>query len=226
MRKASCGSRKLELGIGVSPITEPDGRGLCIDWNIRVNLLFMTFFPLHFVWLFACLAAAASAQQKENFQIRVSGLGPNGQIPNDFVLNQFGCNGKNLSPEIAWNGAPAETKSFALVVLDSDAPKAGGFYHWMIVNIPGSAHSLPAGTGNLDKRLAPPGAVQLKNDYGEPGYGGPCPPGHQLHHYHFLLYALKTEHLSIDQRTSPDTAAAELQKEVLAKAERVATYHR
>jgi Raf kinase inhibitor-like YbhB/YbcL family protein len=177
-------------------------------------------------WLFACFVAAASAEQKENFQIRASGLGPNGQIPNDFALDQFGCHGKNLSPEIAWNSAPTETKSFALVVLDSDAPKAGGFYHWMIVNIPGSARSLPAGSGNPNKRRAPAGAVQLKNDYGEPGYGGPCPPGHQLHHYHFLLYALKTEHLPIDQKTSADTAAAELQKEVLAKAELVATYHR
>jgi Raf kinase inhibitor-like YbhB/YbcL family protein len=171
-------------------------------------------------------AAVVIAEQKENFQIRVSGLGPKGQIPNDFALNEFGCSGKNLSPEIAWSGAPGETKSFVLAVLDSDAPKASGFYHWMILNIPGSAHGLPAGSGNLDKRLAPIGTVQLKNDYGEPGYGGPCPPEHQLHHYHFVLYALKIEHLPIDQRTAPGTAAAEFQKEVLAKAEVVATYRR
>ena len=191
----------------------------------------MTIFPSKPIRFFAallpvCFVAAAFADQKNNLQIRVSGLGPSGQIPDDFALNQFGCHGKNLSPEIAWSGAPAETKSFALAILDSDAAKAGGFYHWMIVNIPGSTHSLPAGTGNLDKRLAPTGAVQLKNDYGEPGYGGPCPPGHELHHYHFLLYALRTEHLLIDQRTAPGTAAAELKKEVLAKAEFVATYRR
>jgi phosphatidylethanolamine-binding protein (PEBP) family uncharacterized protein len=129
----------------------------------------MTIFPQKTIrfaaWLFACFAAAAFAEQKNNFQVRVSGLGPNGQIPSDFALNQFGCQGKNLSPEIAWSGAPAETKSFALAVLDSDAPKEGGFYHWMIANIPGSAHNLPAGSGNLDKRRAPAGAVQLKNDY-------------------------------------------------------------
>jgi phosphatidylethanolamine-binding protein (PEBP) family uncharacterized protein len=78
----------------------------------------------------------AFAEQKDNLRIRISGLGPDGQIPNDFALNQFGCYGKNLSPEIAWSGAPAQTKSFALAVWDSDAPKSGGFYHWMIVNIP------------------------------------------------------------------------------------------
>jgi len=229
MRSAEC--EKPKTWNRSSPITKPGGRALCIDWNIRANFLFMMFLPLKplrfiTVLLFACLPAAAFAEQKNNFQIHVSGLGPNGQIPNDFALNQFGCSGKNLSPEIAWSGAPTETKSFALAVLDSDAPKEGGFYHWMIVNIPVSAHSLPAGTGNLDKRRAPAGAVQLKNDYGEPGYGGPCPPGHELHHYHFLLYALKTEHLPVDQRTAPGTAAAEFQKEVLAKAEVVATYHR
>jgi len=190
----------------------------------------MTIFPpkpIRFAaLLFACFVTAAFADQKENFQIRVSGLGPNGQIPNDFAFNQFGCYGKNVSPEISWSGAPAETRSFALAVWDSDAPKAGSFYHWMIVNLPGSAHSLPAGAGNLEKRLAPAGAVQLKNDYGEPGYGGPCPPGHQLHHYHFALFALKADHLPIDQRTAPTTAAAEIQKEVLGKAEVVATYRR
>ncbi|HZC35501.1 MAG TPA: YbhB/YbcL family Raf kinase inhibitor-like protein [Chthoniobacterales bacterium] len=142
------------------------------------------------------------------------------------MLNQFGCNGRNLSPEITWRGAPAETKSFALAILDSDAPKTGGFYHWMIVNIPNSVRSLPVGAGNIERPLAPAGSVQLKNDYGEPGYGGPCPPGHQVHHYHFLLYALKKEHLPIDQKTAPSAAATELQRDVLAKAEAVATYHR
>ena len=176
--------------------------------------------------LVVCFVNAGFADQKENLRIRVSGLGPNGEVPNDFVLNQFGCNGKNLSPEIAWSGAPAETKSFALAVWDSDAPKSGGFYHWMIVNIPSAAHSLPVGAGNPEKRLAPAGSVQLKNDYGEPGYGGPCPPGHELHHYHFRLYALKAEHLPIDQGASPSMAAADCQKEALAKAEVVATYRR
>lgn len=191
----------------------------------------MTIFPFNnrrfcVASLLACFITSASADPRENFQVRVSGLGPNGQIPNDFVLNQFGCYGKNLSPEITWSGAPAETKSFALAILDSDAPKTGGFYHWMIVNIPNSVHTLPVGAGNIEKRLAPAGAVQLKNDYGEPGYGGPCPPGHQLHHYHFLLYALKAEHLPIDQKTAPTAAAAEFQKEMLAKTEIVATYQR
>jgi Raf kinase inhibitor-like YbhB/YbcL family protein len=191
----------------------------------------MTIPPSHIkrfcgVLLFACLATAILADSKGNFQIRVPGLGPNGQIPNDFVLNQFGCYGKNLSPAIVWSGAPAETQSFALAVWDSDAPKSDGFYHWMIVNIPSAVHSLPVGAGNSEKQLTPAGAVQLRNDYGETGYGGPCPPGHQLHHYHFLLYALKVAHLAIDQSIAPSTAATKFQNEILAKTEVVATYQR
>jgi len=73
-----------KLGIGLFPITKPMARALCIDWNIRANLLFMTFFPLkplHFVWLFACLAAAASAQQKENFQFVFLALDQTAKFP-------------------------------------------------------------------------------------------------------------------------------------------------
>jgi Raf kinase inhibitor-like YbhB/YbcL family protein len=172
------------------------------------------------------LVTAAFADQKGSFQLRIAGLDPNGEIPNDFVWNQFGCKGKNLSPEISWTGIPGGTKSFAFAVWDSDAPKSGGFYHWMILNIPNSARDLPAGTGNIEKRMTPSGAVQLKNDYGDPGYGGPCPPGHQVHHYHFVLYALRVERLPIDQRTPPGTAAAQLQSEILAKAEVVGIYGR
>jgi Raf kinase inhibitor-like YbhB/YbcL family protein len=168
----------------------------------------------------------ALAAEKGNFQIRVSGLGANAEISNDFALNQFGCQGKNLSPEISWSGAPAGTRSFALAVWDSDAPKAGGFYHWTIANIPSSMHVLPAGAGNPQKQLAPAGTVQLRNDYGEKGYGGPCPPGRQIHHYHFSLFALKEERLAIDEGTSPSTVAAKLRKENLAAAEVIATYHR
>jgi Raf kinase inhibitor-like YbhB/YbcL family protein len=176
--------------------------------------------------LFSFFVMAVFADQKNNFRIRIVGLQTGGQIPNAFVSNQFPCKGSNQSPEISWSDAPTGTKSFAVAVLDSDAPKRGGFYHWMILNIPNSAHSLPAGTGNIEKGLTPSGAVQLKNDYGDPGYGGPCPPGNRVHHYHFLVYALRVEQLPVDQRTAPGSAASQLQNEILAKAEVVGTYGR
>src|SRR5260370_40904245 len=145
--------------------TEVYWQALSLGCPSRAYFPFMPIFPpkpIRFAaLLFACFVTAAFADQKENFQIRLSGLGPNSQIPNDSAFNQFGCYGKNVSPEISWSGAPAETRSFALAVWDSDAPKASSFYHWMIVNIPGSAHSLPAGGRNLAKTLAPGGGPQV-----------------------------------------------------------------
>jgi Raf kinase inhibitor-like YbhB/YbcL family protein len=179
-----------------------------------------------YFWAVILPAHLVAAAQESNFQLRVKGLTASGQIPSEFVFNQSGCNGKNLSPEISWSNPPAEAKSFALVVIDSDAPKKGGFYHWVMLNIPSSTHALPPGAGNLQKGLAPAGATQLKNDYGDPGYGGPCPPGHEVHHYHFVIYALRVERLSADQNTTAGVAVGRFQNEVLAKAEVVGTYSR
>src|ERR1700756_1550962 len=95
MRSAECGVRSVKSEIrsltfadvrwqsGLSLITEPDCRALCIGCSIRFNLPFMTIFPPKTIWiaalLFACFVTAAFADQKENFQIRVSALGPNSQ---------------------------------------------------------------------------------------------------------------------------------------------------
>ncbi|HTV74828.1 MAG TPA: YbhB/YbcL family Raf kinase inhibitor-like protein [Candidatus Acidoferrales bacterium] len=100
-----------------------------------------------------------------------------------FTLNALGCAGENRAPRLAWSGVPPKTKSFALTMIDPDAPKVGGFLHWIVFAIPPSARALVA---------APqaPAVVRL-NDFGEPGYGGPCPPpGGQPHHYHLTLDAL------------------------------------
>src|SRR5690242_6164801 len=63
-------------------------------------------------------------------------IGQGKEISEDQVFNGFGCKGKNLSPELHWSGAPAGTKSFALMVHDPDAPTGSGFWHWIVYNIP------------------------------------------------------------------------------------------
>lgn len=97
--------------------------------------------------------------------------------------------GQDVSPSLSFSGAPAGTKSFALVCHDPDAPlvKPGtyGFVHWVLYGIPGSVAGLPEGTGSY---------VQGVNDFGNSGYGGPMPPsGHGTHHYFFWLLALDSE---------------------------------
>jgi Raf kinase inhibitor-like YbhB/YbcL family protein len=120
------------------------------------------------------------------------------------VFNGFGCTGMNVSPALSWSGAPAGTKSFAVMVHDPDAPTGSGFWHWVVYDIPADTKSLPADAGDPSKKLMPAGAVQARTDFGTPGYGGPCPPPGKPHHYHFRLYALKVSKLAVP----PDATAA------------------
>ena len=106
-----------------------------------------------------------------------------------------GCGGGNVSPDLSWSDAPEGTKSFALLCHDPDAPTGTGFYHWTMWNIPASATGLAAGAGARDALHAPPGAACGFTDYGEVGYGGPCPPPGPAHRYNFTLYALDVESL-------------------------------
>ena len=110
----------------------------------------------------------------------------------DFKHNQsipsiHTCDGKDISPQLTWSGAPKGTKSFALSCIDPDAPM-GDFIHWFIYNIPAAASEIPQG-GPL-----PAGAKELLNDFGKKTYGGPCPPS-GTHRYFFVIYALKVSDL-------------------------------
>jgi len=151
-----------------------------------------------------------------------------GQPMNEAQVYQgFGCSGGNVSPELAWSGAPEGTKSFAVTAYDPDAPTGSGWWHWVIFNIPADVHELPAGAGDPTGGAAPAGSVQTRTDFGTPGYGGPCPPvGHGPHHYQFRVFALDVERLDL----SPDSTAAlvgfMLNAHKLGVAELEATYER
>jgi Raf kinase inhibitor-like YbhB/YbcL family protein len=95
----------------------------------------------------------------------------------------------DVSPALAWTAPPAETRSFALICHDPDAPliKPGnyGYVHWVIYNIPGSATGLAEGTTEHTSGI---------NDFGNASYGGPMPPeGHGTHRYFFWLFALSND---------------------------------
>lgn len=139
----------------------------------------------------------------------------------------FGCSGGNVSPALHWTGAPAGTKSFALLVHDPDAPTGSGWWHWVVWNIPASATSLPEGAGDPAAALMPAGAVQGNTDFGSAGYGGPCPPpGSGAHHYHFRLYALKVEKLELPANATAALVGFNVRANALGKAELMATYSR
>jgi Raf kinase inhibitor-like YbhB/YbcL family protein len=147
-------------------------------------------------------------------------------IAEEHVFNGFGCPGKNISPALSWSGAPAGTKSFALLVHDPDAPTGSGFWHWVVYNIPADVTSLPVDAGNPKKALMPAGAVQGRTDFGTPGYGGPCPPPGKPHHYHFRLYALKVPKLEVPADATAALIGFNVNANKLAEADLVGLYGR
>ncbi len=152
---------------------------------------------------------------------------PGGRLTAKQEANTFGCSGQNVSPALAWRGAPAGTKSFAVTVFDPDAPTGSGFWHWVVYNIPGATTSLPAGAGGPQSGSLPAGAAQATTDYGAPGYGGPCPPpGDGPHRYIFTVHALKVDHVDVPAGATAAVVGYTLHGSTLATASFTARYAR
>jgi Raf kinase inhibitor-like YbhB/YbcL family protein len=160
------------------------------------------------------------------FTLTSTDLKNGGTIASAQVFNEFGCTGGNVSPALAWSGAPSDTKSFALLVHDPDAPTGSGWWHWVVYNIPPTTTALAAGAGDPKKNLMPAGAIQGRNDYGGAGYGGPCPPPGKPHRYQFRLYALKVPKLEVPANASAAMIGFNARAHALAEAEIVALYGR
>lgn len=141
----------------------------------------------------------------------------------EYIPARYTADGQNVSPALSWSGLPPETLSLALILHDPDAPRPGGFTHWVIFNLPADSKGLPEGLPRRERLEN--GVVQGKNDGGSNGYMGPSPPPGKPHHYHFMLYAL-------DQRLTLLAGAARqhvqdaAEGHILEQAELVGLYQR
>jgi Raf kinase inhibitor-like YbhB/YbcL family protein len=138
----------------------------------------------------------------------------------EWIPELHSCQGADVSPSLEWSGEPGETRSFALIVEDPDAP-AGTWTHWLLYDIPPKVNNLAQGYK--------PGALGLSgsNDFGNQGYGGPCPPkGHGPHRYFFRLYALNTEKLGLAVGAKAGEVHAALKGKVLAEAQYMGRFAR
>jgi Raf kinase inhibitor-like YbhB/YbcL family protein len=172
----------------------------------------------------AALLATSRAERKEasmtEFKLSSPGFRHNYPVPAKFT-----CEGQDVSPTLKWEGAPAGTKSFALICDDPDAP-ASTWVHWVIWGIPATATGLPENVTRTESVPALGGTKQGENSASRLGYDGPCPPpGHGVHHYHFKLYALDTEPALKPWATKRQLEEA-MGGHVLAIAELVGTYER
>lgn len=145
---------------------------------------------------------------------------PGGSIPSKYT-----CEDRDISPPLAWSGAPSGTRSFALIVDDPDAPDPAKpqrvYVHWVVYNLPAATVALAE---NASKKGLPEGAVQGKNDWGKAEYGGPCPPIGR-HRYFFKLYALDTEVAGLSSPTKGDLERA-MKGHVLDSGELIGTYQK
>jgi len=139
-----------------------------------------------------------------------------GIVPNAHVYNGYGYTGENRSPQLTWTGAPSGTKSFAVTMHDPDAPKAGGWWHWLVLDIPANAEGLPEDAGS--GRGLPAGAVQSLTDFQTTGYSGPAPPPGKAHRYVYTVYALKTAKLGLSAADPPAKVDEAIRHHAIAQA--------
>ena len=151
------------------------------------------------VALSACALAHA-----DGFTLESASFGPNTTLSKSLVYNQGKCKGDNTSPELHWSGAPEDTKSFAVTLFDPDAQNGAGFWHWILFDIDADTTSLEPGAGDTAGSDVPPGSVTTKNQFGNFGYSGPCPPiDDDAHRYVFTVYALRVEKLGLGPDATP-----------------------
>lgn len=171
------------------------------------------------IWLFiTLLITACSSTPIQKSEVDMSAMtltsaafSEGGMIPDRYTYNLGSqCNGDNFSPPLAWTGVPAGTQSFAVLVVD---PNGRNWVHWLQFNIPANVTSL------LEAVSGPNVGVKGENDFGEPGYGGPCPPS-GTHRYVFTLYALDTT-LSLSEGASRADFESAIKGHVLATAQLV-----
>jgi len=168
--------------------------------------------------------AKLSSKEKKvmSLQITSSAFAEGQPIPQKYT-----CQGSDVSPQLKWSGAPANTKSFSLIADDPDAPDPRApkmtWVHWVLYDLPASANELAENVAKTP--TLPNGAKQGITDFKRIGYGGPCPPPGGAHRYFFKLYALDAALDLKPGATKPELLKA-MEGHVLAQAQLMGTYQR
>ena len=144
------------------------------------------------------------------------------------IPKKYTGEGDDVSPALAWTGVPKETQQLVLICDDPDAPTPEPWVHWVIYHLPATLTGLPDGVPRDLKLKEPAGALQGKNSWEKDnvGYRGPMPPPkHGTHHYHFVLYALKSQ-VVLEPGLTKNAVLKKINAEVLATGRLTGTYSR
>lgn len=164
-----------------------------------------------------CILLAYARLAQAQVTLTSPAISPGSPIP-----DECSCSGADLSPALAWGGAPQATKSFALIVEDPDAP-GGTFIHWVAYNIPSQVTSLPAAVPQIAEIAG--GGTNGINGFDHVGYNGPCPPPGKTHHYLFRLFAIDVK-LNPGDKPNADAIRSAMNGHVVASGELVGTFER
>jgi len=183
--------------------------------NTRMNVLFA-------VALLGGLVPAGGAEKSTpprnmNLPITSTAFAEGQPIPQKYTGQ-----GSDISPPLAWTNAPANTKSFALIADDPDAPM-GTWVHWVLFDLPPTTLALPEGVAGT--QYVAGNARQGINDFHRLGYGGPYPPPGKPHRYYFKLYALDRM-LELQPGATKPAVAAAMEGHILAEGQLMGTYQR
>jgi Raf kinase inhibitor-like YbhB/YbcL family protein len=159
------------------------------------------------------------------FTLRSNDFTEGGTLSTPQLSGIFGAGGEDRSPHLAWDGFPAETRSFAVTCYDPDAPTTSGFWHWAVFNIPASVTELSSGAGDQSGSGLPEGAISLTNDGGVKQFLGAAPPaGHGPHRYYFAVHAVGVPKLDVPENGSPAILGFNLYSQAIARAVITAVY--
>jgi len=182
--------------------------------------------PTAVIGLFICLPpflSVAQPKQEKGGTVSMSmQISSSAFLAGETIPKKFTCDGPDVSPKLTWNDPPANTKSFALIMDDPDAP-VGTWVHWVLYDLPPETAELAEGVAKQEQLSS--GARQGRNDFGKIGYGGPCPPPGKPHRYFFKLYALDAKLNLKAGATKPQLESA-MKRHILAQAELIGKYAR
>ena len=181
--------------------------------------------PLRMSWVVLAMAFFILQQEYvsggSDMEISSSAFKDGEKIPVQYVMP--GAGGKNISVPLSWKNPPSGTRSFALSMVDPH-PVAQNWVHWLVINIPAQVTFLEEGASG---KKMPQGSMELKNSFGDMGYGGPQPPkGTGDHPYVFTLHALKVEKLDLGANTPLSAFKKALEGKVLGSATLTGKYGR
>ncbi len=175
---------------------------LDISWSNTAGLIWSSDLKLdNTVLIRKTISAPASSKQVStaNFQLTSPAFVDGGKFPIEYT-----CDGASMSPALAWSGAPAGTKSFAITFDTLPGPPrpgetdSGKHAMFTLFNIPATATSIAAGNKSA--------GTYGQNFQGKTlGYTPPCSQGPGDKIYTFTIYALSS---MLDLQPSATTEAA------------------